>query len=1176
MSTSGFVHLRAHTPFSLLEGAVKIPDLVKLCADHRMPAMAITDTGNMFGALEFTSACVSKGVQPIMGTLLAVRSGDEMPHGWEDTERVVLLAQDEVGYGHLLNLISKSYLESEPGDIASIAIDDLHGSTDGLICLTGGPAGPVARRILENRLGEAREVTKRLAELFPDRLYVELQRHDTPEEQQSEAALIKLAYEFDLPLVATNDVMFVDAAMHEAHDALMCIADSATVNRVDRRRVTDQHYFKTADEMAYLFADLPEAIANTLVIARRCAVMSPKRPPILPPYPSEDGAPEEDELRRQASEGLEARLAEHVFTDEMSEDESKEIGKIYRDRLAFELDVIVGMEFPGYFLIVADFIKWAKEQGIPVGPGRGSGAGSVVAWSLTITNLDPIRFGLLFERFLNPERVSMPDFDIDFCQDRRDEVIAYVQRRYGEDRVAQIITFGTLQARAVVRDVGRVLEMPYGQVDRLAKMVPVNPANPISLQQALDSEQPLKEARREPEVARLIDTALKLEGLFRHASTHAAGVVIGDRPLQELIPLYRDPRSDMPVSQFHMKDVEKAGLVKFDFLGLKTLTVLQRAVELLAQKDVIIDLDQLPLDDKKTYDMLSRAETVGVFQLEGQGMRDALRQLQPDTIEDIIALVSLYRPGPMENIPSFCHRKHGREEVDYLHPKLEAVLKETYGIIIYQEQVMQIAQILAGYSLGEADLLRRAMGKKIKAEMAAQRDRFVDGAIKLEVDGKQASFIFDLVDKFAGYGFNKSHAAAYAIVAYQTAWLKANHPVEFLAASMTLDMGTTDKLNIFQQELGRKDIPLLQPDVNRSGVAFTVERPADEPSAVRYALAAVKNVGAAAMADLVAERDANGEFTDLFDFAGRLDHRVMNKRQIENLARAGAFDSLDSNRARVVANVEMMVRHNAVMAEEAASQQENLFGGGGGAPAPKPQMIEVEPWIKSDALKEEFEAIGFHLSSHPLEPYRETLEQLGVVTFLEAETKAIEEGGSYFKLAAVPVSRRERTSGSGNRFAFAVVSDLSGSHEIVLFSEALASARELLDAQKPVLIEAEVRVEGEMAKFSARRVSSLDDAAAGACSVFQVSAGPELSLERLQRALETGERGHGRILLAYEPGDGRQIDIAMKGRFALSPGLRAQIEAVPGVALVSDSYRDRGTRLPSARILPLETAVGAR
>ncbi len=1172
MIAPGFVHLRTHTPFSLLEGAVKILDLVKLCAEQNMPAMAITDTGNMFGVLEFSTVCASSGVQPIMGTLLAVRSTDRMPHGWEDTERIVLLAQDETGYGHLLDLVSKSYRESEPGDIASAALDDLKGRTDGLICLTGGPAGPVSRRILENRMEEAYALIERLRVLFPGRLYVELQRHGTPEEQQSEAGLIELAYTLDLPLVATNDVMFADAEMHEAHDALMCIADSATVNRQDRRRVTAQHYFKNAEEMAYLFADLPEAISNTLVVARRCAVMSPKRPPILPPYPSDSGAPEEEELRRQASEGLEKRLEARVFTDEMSE----EVARQYRERLEFELDVIVGMRFPGYFLIVADFIKWAKEHEIPVGPGRGSGAGSVVAWSLTITDLDPIRFGLLFERFLNPERVSMPDFDIDFCQDRRDEVIAYVQRRYGEGRVAQIITFGTLQARAVVRDVGRVLEMPYGQVDRLAKMVPVNPANPISLQQALDSEESLQQARKEPEVARLIDTALKLEGLFRHASTHAAGVVIGDRPLQELIPLYRDPRSEMPVSQFHMKDVEKAGLVKFDFLGLKTLTVLQRAVELLAQKGIEVDLDKLSLDDENTYAMLSRAETAGVFQLEGQGMRDALRQLRPDTIEDIIALGALYRPGPMENIPTFCNRKHGREEVDCLHPKLEPVLKETYGVIIYQEQVMQIAQILAGYSLGEADLLRRAMGKKIKAEMAAQRDRFVSGAVELGVDGQRATFIFDLVDKFAGYGFNKSHAAAYAIVAYQTAWLKANHPVEFLAASMTLDIGNTDKLNVFKQELDRKGIPLLSPDVNRSGVAFTVERPDDGPDAVRYALAAVKNVGGAAMDDLVAEREANGPFTDLFDFATRLDHQVMNKRQIENLARSGAFDGLDSNRARVVANVEMMVRYNSVMAEEAASQQENLFGGSGGAPAPKPQMIEVEPWIKADALKEEFEAIGFHLSSHPLEPYRETLEQLGVVTFPEAETKAISEGVSYFKLAAVPVSRRERTSGSGNRFAFAVVSDLSGSHEIVLFSEALASARSLLDSQKPILIEAEVRTDGDTAKFSARRVSSLDDEAAGACSAFRVLVEGELAIERLKRALETGERGHGMVLVTYDPGDGRQIDINLKVHLALSPGLRAQIEAVPGVAMVSDSYERAGARASSACILSLETVGGAR
>jgi len=1168
MPLAEFVHLRVHTPFSLLEGAVKIPDLVVRAARNNMPALAVTDTGNMFGVLEFSAACADKGIQPIVGTLLAVHDDGRPPHRPEDAERLVLLAQDETGYANLLKLVSASYLEGEPGDVPSVTWDALGRHAQGLVCLTGGPSGPVARRIVEGRLQEARDLLGTLQSMFGDRLYVELQRHDMPAEQQSEEALVGFAYELGLPLVATNDVMFSEAAMHKAHDALTCIAGGSTVNQTDRRRVSPQHYFKTAEEMRHKFSDLPEACDNTLVVARRCAVMSPKRMPILPRYPTADGVSEDEELRRQARVGLADRLKAHVPTDDMDEATRAEIGRTYGERLEFELDVIVRMKFPGYFLIVAEFIKWAKAQGIPVGPGRGSGAGSVVAWALTITDLDPIRFGLLFERFLNPERVSMPDFDVDFCQDRRDEVIAHVQELYGRDRVAQIITFGTLQARAVVRDVGRVLEMPYGQVDRLAKLVPVNPANPISLTDALKSEQPLREMRDgEPAVARLLDMALRLEGLYRHASTHAAGVVIGDRPLDELVPLYRDPRSDMPVTQFHMKDVEKAGLVKFDFLGLKTLTVLRRAVELLAQGGIEVDLDRLSLDDPATYDMLSRTETVGVFQLEGQGMRDALRQLRPDKIEDIIALVSLYRPGPMENIPLFCRRKHGDEAVDYMHPMLEPALGETYGVIIYQEQVMQIAQILAGYSLGEADLLRRAMGKKIKEEMAAQRDRFVTGAVERSVPESQASHIFDLVDKFAGYGFNKSHAAAYALVAYQTAWLKANHPVEFLAASMTLDMGNTDKLNVFKQELDRLGIVLLPPDVNASGVAFTVERLDDGTKAVRYALAAVKNVGAHGMEELVAERERGGRFRDLFDLASRLDQRVLNKRQVENLARAGAFDTLDPNRARVVANVDLLVRYNGVIRQERESQQSSLFGGGTVAPA-TPALVEVEPWIVSDALKEEFEAIGFHLSSHPLAPYRDTLDRLGVVTFLEAE-EAARRGGTFFKLAGVPVSRRERTSANRNRFAFLVVSDMSGSHELVLFSEVLAASRDLLVAQKPVLIEVDARLDSESVKFSARRLTALDEAAAGACAAFQVVVDDRLPVERLGRVLERAERGRGRIRLALADGAGQEIEISLPGGFALSPGLRAQIEALPGVATVADSYGD------STRSAPARTAEAA-
>ena len=643
-----------------------------------------------------------------------------------------------------------------------------------------------------------------------------MQRHGLPEQRATEPHLIDIAYAQSLPLVATNEPFFAAPDDYESHDALICIAEGRLLAETDRRQLTPQHYFKSRSEMAALFADLPEAIANTVEIAQRCSYRPRTLKPILPRFTSGD-ADEGVELRERARDGLERRIALHGLAPNVTRED-------YDARLAFEIDVIERMKYPGYFLIVADFIQWAKSHDIPVGPGRGSGAGSLVAYALTITDLDPIRFGLLFERFLNPERVSMPDFDIDFCQDRRDEVIRYVQERYGRDQVAQIITFGTLQARGVLRDVGRVLEMPYGQVDKLCKLVPQNPANPVTLARAIDDEPKLQAERdSNPTVRRAFDIARKLEGLTRHASTHAAGIVIGDRPLAELVPLYRDPKSDMPVTQFNMKWVEPAGLVKFDFLGLKTLTVLKTAVDFLKQRGIEIDLSAIPLDDKKTYELLGRAEAVGIFQLESAGMRRALLDMKPDRFEDIIALVALYRPGPMANIPTYCARKHGDEEPDYIHPKLEEVLKETFGVIVYQEQVMQAAQLLAGYSLGQADLLRRAMGKKIRSEMQAQRKDFVKGATERGVQRAQADAIFDLLERFAEYGFNKSHAAAYALVAYQTAWMKANYPVEFLAASMTLDMGNTDKLAEFRNEAERLGIKLMPPAINRSGRAFEVE-----------------------------------------------------------------------------------------------------------------------------------------------------------------------------------------------------------------------------------------------------------------------------------------------------------------------------------------------------------------
>ncbi|MCC7049982.1 MAG: DNA polymerase III subunit alpha, partial [Alphaproteobacteria bacterium] len=706
MSHADFVHLRVHSAYSLSEGAIRIKELVSLCKAQGMAAVAVTDTGNLFGAMEFALAASAAGVQPITGCQLAVSredvNGARGPVNGNGLapapDQLVLLVQSEPGYRNLMALVSHAYLHSGDGEAPQVPLAVLEGKTEGLIALTGGPLGAVGRLLGEGQAQAAEAVLDRLAGLFPGRLYVELMRHGLDDETRIEDALVDLAYRRDLPLVATNDCYFTDAPMYEAHDALLCIAQGRVLAETDRRRVTPEHRFKSPAEMRALFADLPEAVDNTVVIAQRCAFMPRPVKPILPPWPDAGAAGEPAALRRLAEEGLERRLEAQVYPlAALSGAVDREtVAKPYRQRLEFELDVIVKMGFAGYFLIVADFIQWAKREDIPVGPGRGSGAGSVVAWALTITDLDPLRWGLLFERFLNPERISMPDFDIDFCQDRRDEVIRYVQERYGRDRVAQIITFGKLQARAVLRDVGRVMAMPYGQVDRLCKLVPNNPANPVTLAQAIEKEPALEQAREtEDSVRRLIDTALKLEGLYRHASTHAGGVVIGDRPLHELVAMYRDPRSDMPVTQFNMKYVEQAGLVKFDFLGLKTLTVLQHAVRLINARGGNIDLATIPLDDEKTYAMLGRAEVTGVFQLESSGMRDVLRKLKPTTFEDIIALVALYRPGPMDDIPKYINVKNGAEQPDYLHPAIEPILRETFGIMVYQEQVMQIAQVLA-------------------------------------------------------------------------------------------------------------------------------------------------------------------------------------------------------------------------------------------------------------------------------------------------------------------------------------------------------------------------------------------------------------------------------------------------------------------------------------------------
>ncbi|PZO88058.1 MAG: DNA polymerase III subunit alpha [Micavibrio aeruginosavorus] len=1117
-----FIHLHVHSAYSLAEGAIRVKDLIKRCKYNNMPAVAITDTNNLFGALEFAMAATDEGVQSIIGCQITL----------EDGAQIVLLVQNEEGYLNLSRLVSDGYMQGAGGKDFSVTYKEIADCSAGLICLSGGPLNGVKEDVRLTFLKNA----------FGDRFYIELQRHNLSSEDAVEPMLLEFAYRENVPLVATNDCYFAVPSMHEAHDALLCIAEGRYVTEADRRRVTKHHFFKSGEDMAKMFADIPEAIANTSVIAKRCHFLLKSIKPILPPFETESKRPEPEELRVQSREGLQWRLDNYVAKDVDP--------KPYWDRLEFELGIIERMGFPGYFLIVSDFIKWAKDHGIPVGPGRGSGAGSVVAWALKITDLDPLHFNLLFERFLNPERVSMPDFDVDFCQDRRDQVINYVQDRYGRDRVAQIITFGKLQARNTVRDVGRVLQMPYGQVDRLAKMIPNNPANPVTLQEALDADPDLRAERDKEETSKkLIDIALQLEGLYRHAGTHAAGVVIADRPLHELVPVYRDPRSEMPVTQFNMKYVEQAGLVKFDFLGLKTLTVVQKAVEMI--KEVHgreIDILQIPLDDAKSYEMISRGESTGVFQLESSGMKDTLRKMKPNRIEDIIALVSLYRPGPMDNIPKYVSVKDGHEEADYLHPVLRPILEETYGIMVYQEQVMQAAQLLSGYTLGGADLLRRAMGKKIKSEMDAQQAMFVDGAAKHNnVPSEQAAMIFVQIEKFAGYGFNKSHAAAYALIAYQTAWLKANYPVEFMAASMTLDYGNTDKLAIFKQEVDRMGIKLLPPDINKSGVMFVVE-----DQKVRYALAALKGVGHGAMERVVQERVASGNYKDLGDFISRLDAKVLNKKQFEQLVCAGAFDSIYPRRAQLNDNIETLLRHLQSQAEERSSGQVSLFGeeqGGGGLPP----MKDTPDWDELEKLRHEFEAVGFYLSAHPLDTKTAQLDRMKIIPFAKLPEELDKRPSSRVQMAGILIKKVEKVSAkSGNKFAFLQMSDSTGVYEVMIFSETLSRSRSMLEPGTALLLTCDADIKDEQVRLLGQSISLLDETLASKLAELKVHIDAPAPAKRIYDLIPVEGQGAVKItVFAYTP-EGEVGEILLDGRWSVSPAAISAIRSTPGVIRIAE------------------------
>ncbi|MDB5621784.1 MAG: polymerase subunit alpha [Devosia sp.] len=1145
MSGLGFIHLHVHSAFSLLEGALQLETILKLAKEDHQPALGIADTGNLFGALEFSEKASKKGMQPLIGVELPIdfaaaeeRISERGHIAWAGKSSVVLMATSETGFANLSRLVSRAYLEGEGGS-ASARLDWLsREGLEGVICLSGGPEGAIDMPFALGQDINASARLDRLSNLFGDRFYIELQRHGRPVEGSVEPRLIDYAYRHGIPLVATNEPFFKSAKEFEAHDALLAIAGSTVLAQTERRKLNDQYYFKTRAEMVELFADLPEALESTIEIARRVAYRPRTRGPILPKFAAapeltddEAVAAEAAALRAMAEEGLDRRIATVGIAPGKTEAD-------YRQRLEFELDIIQRMKFPGYFLIVADFIRWSKAQDIPVGPGRGSGAGSLVAYATTITDLDPLRYNLLFERFLNPERVSMPDFDIDFCQDRREEVIQYVQRKYGSEQVAQIITFGTLQARAVLRDVGRVLQMPYGQVDRICKLVPANPADPWSIERTMNEVPQFRMMAEDDEtVGELVAIAKNLEGLFRHASTHAAGIVIGDRPLQELVPLYRDPRSDMPVTQYNLKWVEPAGLVKFDFLGLKTLTTIQYAVQMVNQDGGSFRIEDISIDDPKTYKLYQVGDTFGVFQVESPGMRRALVDLKPDRFEDVIALVALYRPGPMDNIPLFCDRKHGREEVEYPHDALRTVLDETYGIIVYQEQVMQIAQLLSGYSLGEADMLRRAMGKKIKAEMDAQRERFAEGAERFGLTTKLADTIFDLLAKFANYGFNKSHAATYALVSYQTAYLKAHHPHEFFAASMTLDMGNTDKLSDFRREAGKKGIEIVPPCVNKSEVVFSVKE-----RKVYYGLCAVKGVGRQVAEHIVEARGAT-PFKDLGDFARRVDPRILNKRTLETLVNAGAFDALVPRREQAFAAIDAVMGTAQALTSERSEGQWNMFDTGEAEAFKLPAGVPA--WSTTERADRELSAIGFHLSAHPLDAYADLFEKLRVQRWGDFE-RAVKDGASAGRLAGTIAGRQDRRTRKGTPMMILTLSDQSGTFECIAFSEQINEFGSLLQPGRSVILQvgADERADGvSLRLLSAEAIEGVADKVDRRLTVFAADA---KCLGPISAQLKRGGEGAVNFVVIRNGGE-REYEIELPGQYRLTAEIAGGIKALDGV-----------------------------
>jgi len=1057
-----FNHLKIHSQYSICEGAIKIENLKEHCKENKTPCLGLSDTSNLCGALEFAENISKVGTQPIIGTQINFK--------FEDTTGLLpLIALNEIGYKRIIELSSKSYLENDALSEPHLDIKELLTNTEGVILLSGSIQGLFGKLFEKGRLDEINKIYKSLLSKFNDRFYLEIQRHGDQNENAFEKYNLEQSLKIKLPIIATNEVYYLTQDMHEAHDALTCIGSKTYVNEKNRIKYSNQHYLKSSEEMFLLFSDLPEALENNFNLPFRCNYRPQFSKPILPNISSEKGGSADEILKKDSLDGLKDKFLK-VFKIKIENLGNNEDFLKYKDRLDHELKIIIEMKYPSYFLIVSDYIKWAKKNDIPVGPGRGSGAGSLVAWCLSITDVDPIKFNLIFERFLNPDRVSMPDFDIDFCEEKRDLVFKYLTTKY-KDSVAHIITFGKLKARMVIRDVGRVLGLPYGFVDSISKMIPFDPSRPQSLTECISNEHRLQKLINEdPRVKKLTDLSLKLEGLNRNVATHAAGVVIADRKLTEVVPLYKDAAADLllPSTQFDMYSAENAGLIKFDFLGLKTLTVINRTQKLINKKNKDFKIENIDFEDKKVFELLSSGNTVGLFQVESAGMREALLQMKPNHIEDIIALVALYRPGPMSNIPIYNDCKHGRQTPDYLHPLLEDILKPTYGVIIYQEQVMQIAQKFSGFTAGEADILRRAMGKKKRAELEKQKQGFIAGALKNGIAKDIAASIFLKIEPFAEYGFNKSHAAAYAIISYQTAFLKTYYPKEFFAASMTMDISNQNKLGEFHEELKRININVIRPDINKCFADFQFD-----DNNFYYALGGIKSVGYEAISNVVKERKENGEFTSINNFLSRVNPKNINKLQLEGLVKGGVFDSIENNRQALFNSIPNFILKTKSIHDNKAANQIDLFGSD--EEQDNKIILNIQDWNFEDRLSKEFEAIGFFISDHPLNQFKEIFDDYKIVDYINFNSNNNIKDGN---IAATLLKITERKTAKGNSYGVIKFTDLTSVFELFVFSDILELNREILIEGSSLiitLVKSTSKDENRFKRVNVHKIASLKD-----------------------------------------------------------------------------------------------------